>query len=140
MGHTATAILMVNRRTTACVLDGYPTVAGASSDGTVHPFDAGHGTYFGDPGLPGVMGPGESTALTIETSWACTAAETTSTSTSTRWSELELGLPAGGSVRVRVEIDSVCGVSVSRFGLPSPVTPPATPAPLPPSEEKWKPK
>ena len=127
-GHTATRVQVTNRGSVPCVLDGYPNVAGVSDDGAVHPFEAGHGTYFGDPGLPAAIDPGEASELTIETSWACPA---NNGGAGMPWSMLELGLPAGGTIRVRVELDSVCGVSISRFGLLSrQPEPPPTPLPL----------
>ena len=128
MGHTVVQVLMTNRGAATCLLDGYPSVAGVATDGSLTVLDAAHDNYTGDPGLPGVIAPGETTAVKLEGAWAC---EQALNGGSHPWNTIQFGLPAGGTVRVDVEFDSTCGVSVSRFGLPS--KQPAVPATPPPS-------
>jgi hypothetical protein len=131
MGHEVVQVLLTNKGNDSCVLDGYPTVAGVAPDGSLVALHASRGSWFGDPGLPGAISPGESAAVNIDGSGACEQAQNGHADQS--WKSLELGLPSGGSVRVAVEFSSVCGVGVSRFGVPTrqqPVEPTPTPSPL----------
>ncbi len=129
-GHTVVRVLLTNHGADGCLLDGYPTVAGVGPDGSLVALNATDGTYTADPGLPGVIAPGETAAVDLEESWACEKA--LNGNKPQIWKTVELGLPAGGSIRVDAEVDSICGVAVSRFGVPTRQPPiEVTPSPSP---------
>ena len=122
-GHTLSRFLFTNRSTTPCVLNGYPTIAGVSANGDVTELSATQGTYFGDPGPPSNIAPGEVAALNIATVGPCK----TDPAQSIVFPTLRLGLPGGDTVDVSGEgIDIYCGLWVSLFGVPA-LTPPPTP-------------
>src|SRR5258708_29093712 len=60
LGNTNVAVQFTNRSAAACVLLGYPTVA--SPGGAITPLAATHGSYFGDPGPPAHIAPGQTAA------------------------------------------------------------------------------
>jgi hypothetical protein len=81
LGNTNAAVLFTNRPAAACVLLGYPTVAGISAGGAVTPLAASHGSYFGDPGPTANIAPGQTAAVNVSGADACQAARRASTST-----------------------------------------------------------
>jgi hypothetical protein len=123
-GNTFIQVLLTNRSTTPCVLDGYPTIAGVSANGDVTELSATHDTALGDPGPPSNIAPGEVAALTLDTVAACK----TDPRQSMVFPMLRLGLPAGDTFDVSGEnIDVFCGLWISRFGVPARTPPPSPP-------------
>ncbi|HVA86776.1 MAG TPA: ATP-binding cassette domain-containing protein [Candidatus Saccharimonadales bacterium] len=128
-GNINLPVEFVNRSGSTCVLNGYPTTSGLTSDGILAPLPVAQGSYFGDPGPPANIAPGESAALNISGADACQAAQN---GEHRSYPTLRIGLPGGGSVDVPVgDFDTVCGVSVSRFGVPADVVPVPIPSPSP---------
>jgi hypothetical protein len=120
---------LVNGSDSACLLDGYPTIGGLSSDGALTPLSASPGSYFGDPGPAANIGPREVAALNISSGDGCSAALNGERKS---YPTLRIGLPEGGSVDARAsDFDTVCGVSVSRFGVPADEEPIPVPSPSP---------
>src|SRR6266536_1667828 len=75
-GTTNIRIDFTNHADTACVLLGYPRVAGVSSDGAVTPLDAAHGSIIGDAPWPAAnIEPGETAAVNISGADGCDAAQ-----------------------------------------------------------------
>jgi hypothetical protein len=134
-GNTRYDIVLTNVGSARCLLDGYPTLVGIATDGSRVPVDAGHGTYFGDPGGRGPMEPGDTTEAWVNTFSGCSEAME-QTASGSSWTTIEVGLPDGGVLAVDEtdggSLSAVCGMSVSRFGRSHqqqvPVEPP--PAPL----------
>jgi len=127
LGNTNVAVQFTNRSATACVLVGYPEVAGISSSGAIAPLAATHGSYFGDPGPPANIAPGQTAAVNVSGADACPAAQD---GRHRVYRRLRIGLPGGGNVDAAVApFDAICGVSVSRFGVPAdqPAVPPPSP-------------
>jgi Protein of unknown function (DUF4232) len=127
LGNTNVAIQFTNRSAAACVLLGYPTVAGISPGGAITPLAATHGSYFGDPGPPANIAPGQTAAVNVSGADACQAAQDGERRV---YRQLRIGLPGGGTVDAPVaQFDAICGVSVSRFGVPAdqPAAPPPSP-------------
>ncbi len=127
LGHTNVVIQFTNRSVTACVLLGYPKVAGISASGAVMPLAATHGSYFGDPGPPANIAPGQTATVNVSGADACHAAQD---GQRRFYRRLRIGLPGGGSVAAPVaQFDAICGVSVSKFGVPAdqPAVPPPSP-------------
>jgi len=127
LGNTSVAIQFTNRSATACVLLGYPKVAGISASGAITPLAATHGSYFGDPGPPANIAPGQTAAVNVSGADACHAAQK---GQRRFYRRLRIGLPGGGSVDAPVAaFDAICGVSVSQFGVPAdqPAVPPPSP-------------
>jgi hypothetical protein len=117
LGNINLPVEFVNSSGSTCLLDGYPTIGGLSSDGTLMALSASHGSYFGDPGPAANIGPREVAALNISGADACSAALS---GEHRSYPRLRIGLPGGGSVDVRAGVfDTVCGVWVSRFGVPA---------------------
>jgi hypothetical protein len=128
LGNTNLRIRFSNRSATACVLTGYPAVAGVSATGTITPLHASHGSYFGDPGPPANIAPGQTAAVNVSGADACEPAQN---GKHKFYPTLRIGLPAGGSVAApRARFDAICGVSVSRFGVPADQPTPPPPSPL----------
>lgn len=125
LGHTNLQILFVNRSASSCLLAGYPTVAGIGTGGVVTPLAAIHGSYFGNPGPTANIAPGQAAAVNVSGEDACQAAVD---GQHVLYHELRIGLPRGG-VDAPVRFDAVCGVTVSRFGVPGdlPKAPPPSP-------------
>ncbi len=127
LGHTNVAIQFTNRSATACVLLGYPKVAGISARGPITRLAAAHGSYFGAPGPPANIAPGQTAAVNISGADACQAAQQ---GQHRFYRRLRIGLPGGGSVDApAAPFDAICGVSVSQFGVPAgqPAVPPPSP-------------
>jgi hypothetical protein len=126
-GHSNVQVYLTNHSVTACWLDGYPTVAGAAANGTVIPLPAEHGSFFGSPGPPANITPGQTAAVNISGGDNCAPAGAGEHQV---YPELLIGLPEGGTVGVRgTGFDAICGVSVSPFGVPA--DQPHGPAPSP---------
>lgn len=122
MGNALIQFLFTNRSTSACVLDGYPTVTGVLTSGDVRELMAVEGTYFGDPGPPANIAPGEVAAVNLATAWPC---KTEPTGQAKMFPILRLGLPGGDTIDVSGEgVDIYCGLWVSRFGVPALTVPP----------------
>ena len=112
------------------MLDGDPTICGLSLTGEATAPEATEWTFFGDPSPPGVLASGDTAALYVEASSNC---EAVFNGEQHPWPILEIGLPSGGQVRATIDIDSTCGVGVSRCGIPPNLPPtevPYTPSPL----------
>jgi hypothetical protein len=127
LGHTNVAIQFTNRSATACVLLGYPKVAGIPASGPSTPLAATHGSYFGDPGPPANIAPGQTAAVNVSGADACHAAQE---GQHRFYRRLRIGLPGGGSMDApAAPFDAICGVSVSQFGVPAgqPAVPPPSP-------------
>jgi Domain of unknown function (DUF4232) len=127
LGNTNVAVQFTNRSAAACVLLGYPTVAGISPGGAITPLAAAHGSYFGDPGPPANIALGQTAAFNVSGADACPAAHAGQHGVYRR---LRIGLPGGGHVDAAVPpFDAICGVSVSQFGVPAdqPAAPPPSP-------------
>jgi hypothetical protein len=128
LGHTNVEVAFTNRSPSPCLLLGYPTVAGISKAGIVTPLRAWHGSYFGDPGPPANIAPGQTAAVNISGGEACQAAQGGGRRDYPR---LRIGLPGGGSVSpARLPFDAICGVSVSQFGVPADAPGPQPSSPL----------
>lgn len=129
LGNTNLVLKFTNRSTAACVLNGYPTVMGVSASGALTALPVGHGSYFGDPGPPANISPGQLAAVNVSGDDACALAQSGEHRV---YPFLRIGLPAGGGVIARGALfDAICGVSVSRFGVPADQQPPANPRPSP---------
>lgn len=125
LGNTNLRIEFTNHAATACVLNGYPTVAGVSATGTVTVLRTPHGSYFGDPGPPANIAPGQIAAVNISGGDACIAAQR---GQHRIYLTLRIGLPGGGFVTASsAHFDTSCGVSVSKFGVPADQQPPLNP-------------
>lgn len=127
LGNTNLRIQFTNRSATSCVLIGYPTVAGVSATGAITALRASHGSYFGDPGPSANIAPGQTAAVNVSGADACEPAQN---GQHKLYQVLRIGLPGGGSVEATgARFDAMCGVSVSRFGVPAdqPVPPPRSP-------------
>jgi Protein of unknown function (DUF4232) len=126
-GTTNIRIDFTNRSDTACLLLGHPGVAGVSSDGAVTPLPAAHGSIIGDTPWPAAnISPGQSAAVNISSADACTAAQRGQQQT---YPTLRITLPSRDHLDVSSQrLDTICGISVSRFGVPADAPPPQEPA------------
>ena len=116
-GNTSVEVSFTNHSATACWLDGYPAIAGATADGTVTPLRARHGSFPGSPGPPANIKPGQTAAIYISGGDSCALALNGEHQV---YPELLIGLPGGGTVGVhRTGFDAICGVRVSPFGVPA---------------------
>lgn len=120
-----------NRSRDVCVLLGYPSVAGVSADGTVTPLHARHDSIVGVAPWPAAdIAPGERAAVNISSADGCPAAQRRRFRP--LYPRLRIGLPAGRFMDVSSHgLDTVCGVEVSRFGVPALAAPPHEPRPSP---------
>src|SRR5579871_1952044 len=126
-GNTNVQVYLTSRSATACLLDGYPTVAGVAANGTVTPLPARHGSFSGSPGPSANVAPGQTAAINISGGDNCPLALGGEHQV---YPELLVGLPGGGTVRVYwTGFDAICGVSVSPFRVPA--DQPQGPAPSP---------
>jgi Domain of unknown function (DUF4232) len=126
-GHTSVEVYLTNRSASACWLDGYPAIAGVAANGTVTPLHARHGSFPGSPGPSANIKPGQTAAISISGGDNCAGALDGEHQV---YPELVIGLPGGGTVGVyRTGFDTICGVSVSPFGVPA--DQPRGPAPSP---------
>jgi hypothetical protein len=129
MGNTNLPVDFANASDSTCVLNGAPTIGGLRSDGTLVPLPISAGSYFGAPGPTANIAPGAVAALNISGADACLAADG---GEHRIYPKLRIGLPAGGSVDIAVGgFDTICGVSVSGFGVPADAEPVANPSPSP---------
>lgn len=129
LGNTNLPVTFSNVSSSTCALVGYPTLVGIDRTGVPHSISVGHGSYFGDPGPPANIAPGEAAALNISGADACQAALAGEPVT---YTTLRIGLPAGGSVEIDGNgFDTICGVWVSAFGVPAAATPPIDVPPSP---------
>jgi hypothetical protein len=127
LGHTNLRIQFTNRSATACMLRGYPAVAGISATGAITPLPALHGSYFGDLGPSANIAPDQTAAVNVSGADVCPAAQG---GEHRLYRMLRIGLPGGERVDVpAVQFDAICGVSVSQFGVPGdqPSAPPPSP-------------
>jgi hypothetical protein len=125
MGNINLPVTFTNRSDSTCVLVGEPTLAGLRSNGALVPLEVTVGSYFGDPGPPANIAPGQVAALNISGAVGCSAAQSGKHES---YSKFRIGLPAGGSVDVAAGgFDTICGESLSQFGVPADAIPPVTP-------------
>lgn len=129
LGNTNLPVDFLNSSGSTCLLKGEPTIGGLRADATLVPLPVSEGSYFGDPGPTANIAPGGTAALNISGADACPAALSGKHRV---YPNLRIGLPDGGSIDVAARgFDTVCGVSVSRFGVPADAEP-ATDPPLSP--------
>jgi hypothetical protein len=130
MGTTNIRVEFTNHSATACVLLGHPTIAGVSADGRATTLDVRHGSILGNQPWPAAnIKPGETAAVNVSSSDACDAAQR---GEHQAYPTLQIGLPSEDLVDVASHgFDTVCGVSVSRFGVPAHAEPPQEPTPSP---------
>ena len=116
MGNTNLRVSMRNVSSSPCELRGFPAdLLGVTPGGRIVRLHPGHGSYFGDPGPVVPAPPGMVIAINISGSDMC--------SQHLVFATLRLVLPSGQNVDVDGRrFDAGCGVSVSRFGVPSLVT------------------
>jgi hypothetical protein len=118
-------VTFVNSSESTCVLKGEPTIGGLKADGILVPLAITLGSYFGDPGPPANIATGEAAALNISGADACPAALS---GRHPVYAMLRIGLPGGGGVDAAAHgFDTVCGVSVSQFGVPADAEPAVDP-------------
>lgn len=124
LGNLNLPVDFVNRSDSTCVLLGEPTLEGVKADGSLVRLHVTAGSYFGDPGPPSNIDPGQVAALNISGVSAC--------SVGTFYPTFRLGLTGGGSVDIPTKNFPVgCGVWLSEFGVPADAVP-ATDIPLSP--------
>jgi hypothetical protein len=121
LGNINLPVTFVNSSDSTCVLKGEPTIGGLKADGMLVPLTITRGSYFGDPGPPANIATGEAAALNISGADACPAALS---GMHPVYPMLRIGLPGGGGVDAAAHgFDTVCGVSVSQFGVPADAEP-----------------
>jgi hypothetical protein len=121
MGNINLPVNFSNTSHSTCVLKGEPTIGGLRSDGTLVPLRVTEGSYFGDPGPPANIAPGQVAALNVSGADACSAAQS---GQHQGYPKFRIGLPSGGSVDVAAGgFDTICGVWVSQFGVPADAIP-----------------
>ena len=126
-GHTSVEVRLTSHSATECWLGGYPGIAGIAANGTVSSLKAKHGSFFGSPGPSADIRRGQTAAFYISGGDNCAPALDGEHQI---YPELLIGLPRGGTIAVhRTGFDSICGVSVSSFGVPA--DQPQWPAPSP---------
>jgi hypothetical protein len=117
LGNYNLPVSFSNVSNTACLLAGSPTIAGLTAAGRLVPLKASKGSYFGDPGPTANMGPEGVTVLNISTADAC---DEILAGVHKVYPTLRLGLASGGSIDIPGGgFDTICGVSVSAFGVPA---------------------
>ena len=127
-GNTNLPVEFVNTSSSTCLLNGYPTISGVRSNGSLVPLQTRQGSYFPDPGPVANIGPREVAALNISSS-DCASADS---GQQVSYSTLRISLPGGGSTDVPVgSFNTICGVSVSEFGVPADEVPVPVPSPSP---------
>jgi hypothetical protein len=88
---------------------------GITRDGVEEPIEVQHGSYFGGPGPPGVLAPEGVGIGAVNISGGNGRSVW---SGSRVYAILRIGLPGAGSVEIPGStIDTICGVSVSAFGI-----------------------
>jgi hypothetical protein len=125
LGNINLPVSFVNSSGSTCVLKGEPTIGGLEAEGILVPLVITLGSYFGDPGPPANIATGEVAALNISGADACPAVLG---GKHRAYPMLRIGLPAGGGVDAAAHgFDTVCGVSVSQFGVPADAEPAVDP-------------
>jgi hypothetical protein len=115
-GHIGLVVRLVNHSSSACEATGYPTVTGVRRDGTLIALQVGHGTFIGDPGPEANTEPGKVVAFNLGSSDVCNAA---TRGTTMLFPEFRIGIRHGGYLTVSGRgFNIVCGLDVSRFGVP----------------------
>lgn len=119
MGAADIRVEFTNHARTACVLLGHPSVAGVSGDGTATDLHAKQGSLIGDAPWPAAtIAPGQVAAVEISGPDGCDAA--VRRKARPVYATLRIGLPSGGFLDVPSHgFDTVCGIGVSRFGVPA---------------------
>jgi hypothetical protein len=124
LGNTNLPVRFVNQGPDACLLAGYPTIAGITATGMVVPLDLRQGSYFGDPGPTTNIEPEGIVAINISGADACDDAVAGKTRV---FRTLRIDLPGGGPIDVPGNgFDTICGVSVSQFGVTAVIDAPPT--------------
>jgi hypothetical protein len=127
-GQVNVQVSLANRSAAACWLDGHPTVSGVAADGEVTALHAKLGSFLGNPGPSADIASGQSAAVNISGYDGCAAAQA---GEHRIYPTLLIGLPGGGTVRVHgTGFDTICGVSVSAFGVPADAPTGPVPSPL----------
>jgi hypothetical protein len=129
LGNTNLPISFTNASASTCVIAGYPALAGVTAAGRIVPQDPQHGSYFGDPGPPANIAPGDTAVVFISGASACQAVPIGRPEQT--FPRLRITLPAGGFVDVAGDIGLGCGVWVSAFGVPA-LQPPSSEPPMSP--------
>jgi len=125
LGNVNLPVTFVNSSESTCVLKGEPTIGGLKADGTLVPLAVTSGSYFGDPGPPANIATGEAAALNISGADACPAILGGKHRV---YPTIRIGLPGGGGIDTAAhDFDTVCGVSVSQFGVPADAEPAVDP-------------
>jgi hypothetical protein len=122
LGNINLPVAFVNTSDSTCVLNGEPTtIDGRQADGTLVRLPITDGSYFGDPGPPANIAHGGIAGLNISGADACPAVLG---GRHRVYPTLRIGLPGGGGVDTAAhDFDTVCGVSVSQFGVPADAEP-----------------
>jgi hypothetical protein len=114
LGNELEELVFTNVGTRPCLLRGYPKVAGETPAGRREELHAQRGgTYFGRL-VPSKLPPGGHVFLDFATSRGCDLGR----KPAVHYRHLVFTLRQGGSVRGRVTITKVCGLSTTGFGLP----------------------
>jgi hypothetical protein len=122
-GNVNVEVRIKNLSNASCTLRGYPQVSGVTSAGQVVPLSAKHGSSLGNPGPVAPIPPGKVVAVNVSTSNGC--------GTSLEYPTLRLTIPTGEAFDVPGgSWDVGCGVTVSRFGVPSLAPKPEPVSPL----------
>jgi hypothetical protein len=128
MGNLDLPVDFVNSSDSTCVLLGEPTIEGVRSDGSLVRLHVTDGSYFGDPGPPSNIAPGQVAALNIAGVSDCQV----ETSRQVVYPTFRIGLPGGGSVDIPEHGFPVsCGVWLSAFGVPADAVPATVTPPSP---------
>jgi hypothetical protein len=117
LGNVNLPVTLMNTSSSTCILKGEPTIGGLKANGILVPLAITFGSYFGDPGPAANIATGEDAALNISGADACPAILGGKHRV---YPMLRIGLPGGGGVDAAAHgFDTVCGVSVSQFGVPA---------------------
>jgi hypothetical protein len=120
-GHTSFPVRLRNISPDTCVLAGYPAdVVGVMASGAEVQLSPEHGSFEGDPGPTANAEPGQVSAVYLNSSDMCS--DLLDGRTAHRYfARFRIALPkGGGSVTVTGNhFDTVCGLAVSRFGVPA---------------------
>lgn len=129
MSNTLFAVTLRNISGSPCTVIGYPTVSGVDAHGVIHRLTVARGSYFGDPGPPANIAPGDTVRVNVSGGDAC---QELFDGHHLVYPTLRLSLPSGGTIDVDgTAFDAICGVSVSAFGVPSAASPPTDVPPSP---------
>lgn len=122
LGNTSTVVAVTDVGTTACRLEGYPTLRGLH-DGRWRSLAAHHGTYFGNLG-PTTLQPRESAAFVLGTSDGCVAIngpnpkKDAQVEAANTYVEVVAALPQGAATFhvSGIRIDVACGLDETAVG------------------------